>query len=328
MIKGDSCLKKTKIKIIFKALPALALVLLSGGSGHASDNFLHPEKNTYSLKNIFTRPYLQSHPIGPVWTAGAGTEAFRRALLNALTPRTRQERLLAALFWGEEAQNNMDWFEKTEQEDMKEATGALIDTLDELYPISEEVMDSFAQSAERSDLKTADDLLLTHLDMDSLKQDMDDLYIYMKSIDRNLRTELEIDVIERALSALERRRQKEVYALLLDDNDTIEKSLEVAEDIFLIEGKDNIIQNEMEQLLWSLLVNDMMDIGSTLDFGKADLLRWEKQNLDLPELYSPLDIKVESKQIQDETDQSKREGFFRIFKKIFSKKENNGTQTD
>ena len=76
---------------------AALLSLTFGKSEVSADSFIEPARNAYLLKKTADRPYLQSVPVPQVWQTDSVSEEFKRSLLDALSPETKEERHFNAL---------------------------------------------------------------------------------------------------------------------------------------------------------------------------------------------------------------------------------------
>lgn len=300
-----------------------ALLVVSGAGTVFAGGFLNPADNSYSLKNVFSRPYLQSRPIGDVWTAGAETEEFRQQYLDAKAPVSFQERQVAAYFWQQDAESEMNFWEQFRDQE-KEDVDVISGTLAGLEPITEQAADSVvAENAPNAE--KAEELLLSRYSAGKLKDELDTWLAYIKTLDKSVRTDLELAALEPSLRIRD-RKATDVLLEQLSDKKT-EQELKTAQDIYKIETGRMVAMDEMNDVLWSLWLNDMQDMGSNIELlNIEDVYAFEDidKTGKYTELTSELDTKPETAQIQKDESTSKWDGFFRILNKYYGKKHDNG----
>lgn len=300
-----------------------ALLVVSGAGTVCAGGFLHPADNSYSLKNVFSRPYLQSRPVGDVWTAGAETEEFRKQYLDAKAPVSFQERQLAAYFWQQEAESEMNFWEQFRDQE-REDINILSDTLAGLEPITEQAADlAAAENALVSE--KSEQMLLSRYSPRKLEDELDDWQAYVKTLDKAVRTDLELAALEPSLRIRDRKTTDVILEQLSEK--TTEQELKTAQDIYKIETRRMVAMDEMNDVLWSLWLNDMQDMGSNIELlNIEDVYAFEDidKTGKYAETTSELDTKPETAQIQKDESTSKWDGFFKILNKHYGKKQDNG----
>lgn len=300
-----------------------ALLVVSGAGSVYAGGFLNPADNAYSLKNVFSRPYLQSRPVGDVWTAGAETEEFRRQYLDAKAPVSFQERQVAAYFWQQDAESEMNFWEQFRAQE-KEDVNVISETLAGLEPITEQAADSvIAENAPNEE--KSERMLLSQYSEEKLADELDDWLAYIKTLDKAVRTDLELAALEPSLRIRD-RKMTDVLLEGLSDKKT-EQELKTAQDIYKIETSRMVAMDEMNDVLWSLWLNDMQDMGSNIELlNIEDVYAFEDVDKTgkYAESTSELDTKPETAQIQKDESASKWDGFFKILNKYSGKKRDNG----
>lgn len=301
--------KKKNIKVLFFPLIA-ALFWTAPHKKAAADSFLNPSDNAYSLKKVFARPFLQSVPVPQVWQTDSKSEKFRRAWLNALTPRTPAERQSDALFWQTDAQDSLYDFEKTAKDNPAEDWGAVARILNDLVNIVGLAENNAVFGSDRQDdLYMRSQIRRAERETDMLAGGLSDLQAFLASLNETARTDMELARLDALMHAADRKTDQVFAAIgrsLLSEN-----VLKKAQDIYSPETQQIQGLKETDDVLASLLVNDMMDLSTGVVMLSGDDMLPDQPVERTRRSSSLLDRVKKTDQIHKSDPVSRRKAFFK-----------------
>lgn len=306
--------KRKNIKVLFFPLLA-ALFFIAPRKNAAADSFLNPADNAYSLKKVFVRPLLQSMPIPQVWQTDSKSEKFRRAWLDALTPQTPAERQMRALSWQLLSRDDLYDFEKTAKNDPSEDWKSAAQILNDLVPIVERAENNAVFGTDRQDdLYMRSQIRQAERETDKLAGGLFDLQAFLAVLDDTARTDMELARLDTLMHAADRKTDKVFAAIgrsLLSEN-----VLKKAQDIYSPETRQIQGLKETDDVLASLLINDMMDLSTGSVMLSGDDV-FSDQPLEKTRRSSSLLDRVEkTDQIHKGDPVSRRKAFFKRLEKF------------
>ena len=294
------------VAVVFLAVPQ---------KGFATDSFVNPADNAYSLKKVLTRPFLQKMPIPQVWQTDSKSEKFRRAWLNALTPQTKAERQLESVSWQLEAQDRLRDFEKTTKTDPQADWSAVSEILNALIPIVEQAEVNAVFSADRQDdLYMRDRIRHAAGETDKMARDMFNFQAFLLSLNETARTDMELELLASQMRQSDQKTDnlfaKIGHSLLS------EAILKNAEDIYAPETRQIRGLKEIDDVLSALLINDMMDLSTGLIMLSRDEMFPDQPVAATRRSASLLDRTQKNDQILKADPVSRRKAFFRRLEKF------------
>lgn len=301
--------KRKNIKVLCFPLFA-ALFFVAPHKKAAADSFLNPADNSYSLKKVFTRPLLQSVPIPQVWQTDSKSEKFRRAWLDALTPQTPAERQLRALSWQLWVRDGLYDFKKTAEDDPAGDWSAVARILNDLVPIVEQAEgNAVFGSDSQDDLYMRSQIRRAEGETDKLAGGLFDLQAFLTSLNETVRTDMELMRLDALMHAADRKTDKVFAAIgrsLLS-----ESVLKKAQDIYSPETQQIQGLKETDDVLASLLINDMMDLSTGVVMLSGDDVFQDQPVEKTRRSSSLLDRVKKTDQIHKGDPVSRRKAFFK-----------------
>lgn len=307
-------IKKKDKKILF--LAAAVGCFLTATQGIAvSDSFLNPADNAYSLKKVFVRPSLQNSPIPQVWQTDAKSAEFRRARLDAMTPRTAAERQLNALSWQSDVRDGLNDIKKITTENPAQDWEAIGQMLRDIIPIVEQAEQNAVFGFDVQDsLYARDQVWQAGKEIDALTGEMRGFQAFLTVLNETARTDLEVARLNLLMENADSKSDKNLIGLgrffLTDD------LLKKADDIYLTETRQIRELKEMDNVLSSLLINDMMDLATGMVI-LSDEDEFFKQPIENTRLSSSLLDRAEKTEHLHKIDPvSRRKVFFKRLEKF------------
>ncbi|MBR1778056.1 MAG: hypothetical protein IJ752_05670 [Alphaproteobacteria bacterium] len=250
-------------------LSAAALLFCVIGQGEASaDSFLNPARNAYSLDKTADRPFLQNNPVPQVWQMDSSSEEFRRALLDAVLPETLEERQLKAVEQYEAADEQWN-FQTIVIEDQKAENRIAADLLSDIVPIVAEADNTASFDLEKADADYANRQLdAAQGETDRLIRQLLETQAFINALQETALIDLDLSVLEEFFEGTDRQERRiitETKEAFLPDS-----VLEKAQDIYAPETKNMQGVREIDEMLWSLLFNDMLDLSTGVDMLMYD----------------------------------------------------------
>lgn len=280
---------------------ATALSFFAAGRGVAfADSFLNPAQNGYSLSKTFERPFLQSSPVPQVWQTDSSSEDFKRALFDAKSPETYQERHLNSLFWQADKADALNDFQSVIIDDRNTEETAIADLLNKLAPIVIEIHNLTVNDIEQINKKYAEyQKEVAEKEALDMQGRLIDLHTFFMVLKETVKTDVDLEILENKLkkesTAENKIFEKTSEAFFTDD------VLKKAQDIYSTETDTMQMVRETDEVMWSLLVNDMLDLstGTNMFLNDETYSVYEKSDF-LPRSASLLDRDGKTDQIHQD----------------------------
>lgn len=246
------------------------LAFVVEGRGFAvADVFLDPADNSYSLKKVFVRPFLQKTPIPQVWQTDSKSEKFKQDWLDAITPETHVEKLFHALLWQMPVPDEQKAFNLITRENPASDWSAISKTLNDLIPIVDLAEKNASADMDEKDLIYVKELLKSaEKEKDLVDIRLLNLKAFWATLDETARVDVELAQLQNELQ----EANKKTKSLFQQINRSLLSTeiLEKAQDIYLPETQKIKGLNEIDDVFNSLLVNDMLDLSTGLYMMNQD----------------------------------------------------------
>ncbi len=310
-------IKNKYIKSVF-AYGAIFCFLTGMSDSVMAGAFTDPADNAYSLKKVFTRPYLQNTPIPKVWQVDASSPNFKGALLDSLTPQTQTELQLDSLLRELDALDRQNDYRNMAVVspffDMKAVTRLLNEMVPVVEQVQRETLSDLKEVEKRSERYQQESLKTEET---QFNQSLVDLSSFFASLSETARMDVEMDFLEKSLEDTCETQ------MLFDLNNSFlsENILSKAENIHLSETEDVQIRNQTEEIFYSLLINDMMDLSTGIGTFEQDSSFFAPDdNKNISKSASLLDRTNKTDQIQNDDPASKKQSLFKKLEKFLKKK--------
>lgn len=240
---------------------AALLFSLAEQRAASADSFLNPARNSYSLSKTMDRPFLQSVPVPQVWQTDSSSGDFRNALLDATLPESKEERLLAADLWQTEALDMQNDFQTIALDDQLSEKMEIADVLNDIMPVISLANDDAVGEVE----KIEDDfdrfqMSLSEKNVELLSKRLVDMNSFFEALKEVAPMEVELEAFQefsRKKSAQETQIVTELAKSFLSDD-----VLNQAEKIYSYEQSEALGIRDVEEVYWSLLINDASDLST------------------------------------------------------------------
>ncbi|MBR1945909.1 MAG: hypothetical protein IJ846_06445 [Alphaproteobacteria bacterium] len=289
-------IKKKHIRII--CFPAAVLFFLAAGQKAAnSDSFLNPARNSYSLDKTIDRPFLQSVPIPRVWQTDSSSDIFRKAWLNLNPSGKSEDRMFGILSLQSDIADFQNDFQSLIIEDQRSEKNNIADMLDEIVPVLDAVDGSVALDIEEADrVYDSYQKNLLRAEQKGFSEQLSGMQTFFVALKEIIRIDFELEKLDRILKTKEFQEKKiveETPETFLSD--TI---IDRAEDFYFHETEHMGGLKECDDAVWSLLINDMLDLSTGINMMANDSFLIEKTDESKRGSASLLDSAKKTDQIQ------------------------------
>ncbi|MBO4643914.1 MAG: hypothetical protein J5716_04825 [Alphaproteobacteria bacterium] len=308
-------------------LAAALLFSVTGQTAAEADSFLNPARNSYSLSKTLDRPFLQSVPVPQVWQTDSSSEEFRRALSSADSPEELADRYLRDALWQTEATDMQNDFQTIVLDDQLSEKTEIADVLNDLMPVVVLANDDVVGQVEKIESDFDDfQISLSEKNAEKLPEHLLDLNAFFNSLKETAPMDVELASFQdffRKKSAQETQIVTETADSFITD-----AVLDQAEQVFSFERSYTQGMWEADEVCWSLLINDVLDLSTGANF----LVREE----DLPDgetiknsyrSASLLDREEKTDQIQGDRFSADRQALIKRLPKLLETIETQGRKT-
>ncbi len=262
MIRGN----KTKKYIFSMAFP---LLLFGSQTSVVAGVFSDPADNSYSLKKVFVRPFLQNFPIPQVWQTDSKSEKFKQDWLDAMTPKTPAEKQMESLAWQLPALDERRSFNMIARENPVSDWSGISKIVIDLIPIVDLAGEKASLDQDKKDaLYNKRRIKDAEKEKNLLDLNLLDLRAFWRVLDQTARTDFELLMLKNELKDADQKTNRlfqQINRALLST-----EILEKAQDIYSMETRQIKGLNEIDDVFNSLLVNDMLDLSTGLYMMNQD----------------------------------------------------------
>lgn len=260
----------------------LVLMTATRGVFAAGDGFDFP-RNTFDLRRVFSRPFLQKKPVPDFREPVSVSEEFKKDRRSAAVPEQDFERASEADLYRDDADDFMTdtAMQRTNTvEENRDVFRLVQDTL----PFAEKIEDSYVRDAERSDA-LATNMMLTFESARQMREMLDEQDDFMMKITGQALIDREYKIYDAKTADADKTAEETVLSLAEDVAPFETEGLTVKNFVLTPESFEGQSLLNYDRMIIFQQRDDVVDISRNVDFSKDDWALWLRreyeQNLDL-----------------------------------------------
>ena len=231
--------------------------------------FLKPADNAYSTAKVFSRPWLQNRPVPQVWETDMKSDAFRDAFLGAFilhAPTLEQINTLRIQMDNEE---NLRTFRRITEDNPSSEWAYLTGDLNEMIFVVKQAEENTVSDLAYQDNRYARFMLdLERKNANRLPERLTSWETFWKALPETAAADVAADYATNDMIVAEKRSFpvfKEMDKAAFSD-----QTLDTAQDLYQWEAGETRQALETDEVLMSLLINDIIDMASGVAMAHSD----------------------------------------------------------
>lgn len=231
--------------------------------------FLNPADNAYSTAKVFSRPWLQNRPVPQIWETDMKSDAFRDAFLDAFilhAPTLEQINTLSIQMDNEESLRD---FRRITEENPSSEWAYLTGDLNEMIFVVKQAEENTVSDLAYQDNRYARfQAGLEQKNANRLPERLTLWEAFWKALPETAAADVAADYATDDMAVTEKRSFTAFKAI--DEGDFSDQTLDAAQDINQWEMRETQEAQETEEVLMSLLIDDIIDMASGVSMAHSD----------------------------------------------------------
>ena len=231
--------------------------------------FLNPADNAYSTAKVFSRPWLQNRPVPQIWETDMKSDAFRDAFLDAFilhAPTLEQINTLSIQMDNEESLRD---FRRITEENPSSEWAYLTGDLNEMIFVVKQAEENTVSDLAYQDNRYARfQAGLEQKNANRLPERLMLWEAFWKALPETAAADVAADYATDDMAVTEKRSFATFKAI--DEGDFSDQTLDAAQNINQWEAGETRQAQETEEVLMSLLIDDIIDMASGVSMAHSD----------------------------------------------------------